>query len=602
MLSLKTKIFVSFSIIIITIIALSLFGIYSLNKLSQDSRAIIKDNYHSIDYSFLMFEELSKIEDIYNLKKIRKLDHNFINQDSLLKHISNFSILLHRQKNNITEKGEQELVKQLEMFFFDCKKVISENQNDENLLVENLETKIISMRKIISDIYNLNMNSIVRKNDIAENTSKEVISLMSIISFSSLIIILFFLIKFPNYIIKPIVELTSKIKAISAKSFDQKINFKSTDEIGSLTNAFNLMAERLKEFEEQHIDQKLFEKKRIESLVYGLNDGIILLDENNNIILINSKAQKLLFTENIPVINKNIFDLKKHSAKLDIYCNEIFSENKNNKQIEIFDDETKQFFNLDKIEVKLEKALNNKNEIKGTVLIFNNVTLFKEKDLAKTNLIATISHELKTPISSVNLSLKLLNDIRLGTLNEEQKKLVESISLQNRKLLRVVNELLDFTQVETGRINLIIEKTDPIQLIDLAISALMILFSEKEIELDFELLENPPQIKADKEKSVWILVNLLTNAIRYSSLHGKIKITLEKLENYLMFSVIDNGSGISQDDIENIFKKFVRSDKKKGTGLGLSIAKEMVETQGGKIWVESSINKGSKFHFTLPIA
>ena len=155
--------------------------------------------------------------------------------------------------------------------------------------------------------------------------------------------------------------------------------------------------------------------------------------------------------------------------------------------------------------------------------------------MAKTNLIATVSHELKTPISSINLSLKLLNDIRLGALNDEQIKLVEAISLQNRKLLRVVNELLDFAQVETGRINLIIEQTDPIQLIDLAISALLVLFSEKEIELDFELMENPPLIKADKEKSVWILVNLLTNAIRYSSLKGRIKIKLEKIENYLMY-------------------------------------------------------------------
>ncbi|MBI1933977.1 MAG: HAMP domain-containing protein [Ignavibacteriales bacterium] len=602
MLSLKTKIYGSFSIIIFTIIALVLCGIYSLNELAQDSRAIIKDNYHSIDYSFLMIEELDKFEEISLSKDIHNYSEKLTKKDSLLKVLSNFSETLLLQKNNVTEKGELELVNQLEVFFKNCRNKIIRDSNSNRNAETSIGSEIHSMRKIVGDIYKLNMNSIIHKNAIAKNTSEKVITLMSIISFGSLLIILFFLVKFPNYIIKPIVELTSKIKAISVKSFDQKINFKSADEIGSLTNAFNVMTERLKEFEEQHIDQKIFDKKRIESLVYGLNDGIILLDEYNNIVLINSKAIKLFSLEQIQTQNKNIYELRKHSDKLDKYWEKIFNENNKNGQIEIYDVDSEQYFNVDNIEIKLEKALNNKSEIKGKVLIFKNVTLFKEKDLAKTNLIATVSHELKTPISSINLSLKLLNDIRLGALNDEQIKLVEAISLQNRKLLRVVNELLDFAQVETGRINLIIEQTDPIQLIDLAISALLVLFSEKEIELDFELMENPPLIKADKEKSVWILVNLLTNAIRYSSLKGRIKIKLEKIENYLMYSVIDNGSGISQDELENIFKKFVRSDNKKGTGLGLSIAKEMVETQGGKIWVESKFHEGSQFHFTLPIA
>ncbi len=602
MLSLRGKIFSSFTIIIVTIVVLALFGIYSLKKLSKDTKAIIKDNYHSIDYTFLMIEELQRIEEINNSKIMKSDSGVIIKKDSLLIHISQFNNLLKLQKNNITEKGESELVNKLMTLFSDYKKnsfVSKKNEFSENKMMKH---ELFQMRKIIKDIYKINMKSIIHKNNIAESTSSEVITLMSIISFFSLIVILFFLARFPNYVIKPIVELTSKIKAISTKSFDQKMEFKSTDEIGSLTNAFNLMAERLKEYEEQHIDQKLFEKKRIESLVYGLNDGIILLDEYNNIVLVNSKAQKFFSIEHLQILNKNIFDLRLQSLKLDNFCKKIFSGKMENGQTEFYDVDSDQYFNIDKIEVKLEKALNNKNEVKGIVLILKNVTLFKEKDLAKTNLIATVSHELKTPISSINLSLKLLNDVRLGTLNEEQKKLVESISLQNRKLLRVVNELLDFTQVETGRINLIIEQIDPVELIDLAISALMVIFSEKEIELEFELMENPPQIKADKEKSVWILVNLLTNSIRYSPVRGKIKIQLEKAENFLMYSVIDNGPGITQEDLENIFKKFVRSDKKKGTGLGLSIAKEMVETQGGKIWVNSNFNSGSKFHFTLPIA
>lgn len=606
MLNLKSKIYGSLSILIITIIVLGFYGIYSLSKLSNDSKAIIKDNFLSIDYTFLMISELDKIDALNDSLKFhleRNENPDLVIIDSLAKHYFSFENLLKLQNNNITEIGESELVEKLKQSFSTYKLETKESNYYQKIHNRKKSKNYLQlMRNTISEIYNLNMKSILHKKKVAEKTSSEVISIMSIISFVSLVIIIFFVIRFPRYIVSPIVELTSKIKAISAKSFDQKIEFKSKDEIGSLTSAFNVMASRLMEYEEQHIDQLLFEKKRIESLVQGLNDGIILLDKEKKVILINSNALKILSLENLSVLNKNISILNKLSEKLNTISSQLLSNDKEIKQTEFYDHETDQYFNVDKIEIMHEKESSNKNEVKGIVIILKNVTLFKERDLAKTNLIATVSHELKTPISSVNLSLKLLNDFRLGTLNDDQKKLVESISLQNKKLLRVVNELLDYSQAETGKINLFIEQINPTQIVDLAASALMILLSEKEIELKLELMKNPPLIRADKEKSVWILVNILTNAIRYSPQKSQILIEMVRLDNFIKYSVIDHGSGISQVDIENIFKKFVKSDNKKGTGLGLSIAKEMVESQGGKIWVMSEINNGSQFYFTLPIA
>jgi signal transduction histidine kinase len=369
------------------------------------------------------------------------------------------------------------------------------------------------------------------------------------------------------------------------------------------------MAERLKEYEEQHLDQLLLEKKRIDSLVYGLNDGVILLDENRNIILINTTAQQILSLNSSEILNKNILTLNSHSKILEVLCS-IISPGKNeiSQPLDVYDEKSEQYYNLDTIEIKDENKNENKDEtdikVKGLVIILRNVTPFKERDIAKTNMLATVSHELKTPISSINLSLKLLTDARLGNLNDEQKKLVESITLQNKKLLRVVNDVLDFAQAETGKINLVIEKTDPAQVIDLATSALMMLFSEKEIDLNLEIMDNPPLIKADLEKSVWILVNILTNAIRYSSFQGKIILSLKDYGNYVRFSVLDYGPGISESEQEKIFQKFVK-DKAgyfKGTGLGLAIAKEFVESQGGEIWVNSQKGQGCQFNFTLPIA
>jgi len=609
MMNLKSKIYTGLTVLILVIAVIAAAGIYNLKILSEDSSAIIQDNYHTIDYSFLMLAELdsinSKLIKISQTERNDSIANTNIGSD-INQHIRVFREVLNLQENNITEPGEAELVNSLlhnfQLVENNIDKAIS---NNSGYLASNIVNSLSDLRNTIHEIYKLNMKSIIHKNNIAEETSTNAITYMLIISSFSLVIVLFYIFRFPNYIVSPIRELTDKIRAVSSKRYDQKIEIKSSDEIGALTESFNQMAERLKEYEEQHLDQLLLEKKRIDSLVYGLNDGVILLDENHNIILINTKAQQILTLHSSDILNKNIFKLSSHSKVLELISSVISpAKSENSQPLEVYDDKSKQYYNIDTIEIKDKDNESSDSSVKGLVIILRNVTPFKERDIAKTNMLATVSHELKTPISSINLSLKLLSDTRLGNLNNEQKKLIESITQQNKKLLRVVNDVLDFAQAETGKINLVIETIDPAQVIDLATSALMMLLSEKDINLKLEIMDNPPLIKADLEKSVWILVNILTNAIRYSSFQGKIILSLKKDGDYVRFSVLDYGPGISESEQEKIFKKFIK-DKTgyfKGSGLGLAIAKEFVETQGGEIWVNSQKDSGSQFNFTLPIA
>jgi signal transduction histidine kinase len=609
MLNLKSKIYTGLSVLILVIVIIATAGIYNLKLLSQDSSAIIQDNYHTIDYSFLMLAELDSIG-IKLIKLSQNNDDNSISHKNykleIEKHLENFNEVLNLQENNITEPGEAEfvslLVKNFDLF---KNKIVAKLITNSGYLSDSILISIADLRKTIYEIYKLNRDSIIHKNNIAEQTSLTAITYMFIISSLSLIIILFYIFRFPNYIITPIRELTDKIRAVSSKSFDQKIMIKSSDEIGDLTESFNQMTERLREYEEQHLDQLLLEKKRIDSIVYGLNDGVILLDEAKNIIIINSTAQRILSLESSQILNKNITTVESHSKIMEMIITVITSiKNDSQDSTYVYDDKSKRYYNIDTLEIKNENKNIDNLRIKGLVIILRDVTHFKEIDIAKTNLLATVSHELKTPISSINLSLKILSDTRLGNLNNEQRKMIESISQQNKKLLRVVNDVLDFAQAETGKISLVIETVDPAQIIDLGTSALMMLLSEKEIDLRIDIMEIPPLIKADLEKSVWILVNILNNAIRYSPVQGKIVISLGVEGDFVRFSILDYGPGISETDQKMIFQKFKKDNKGyfKGTGLGLAIAKEFVESQGGKIWVESQKDIGSHFHYTLPIA
>jgi signal transduction histidine kinase len=166
----------------------------------------------------------------------------------------------------------------------------------------------------------------------------------------------------------------------------------------------------------------------------------------------------------------------------------------------------------------------------------------------------------------------------------------------------MVNELLDFSQTETGNIKLKISKVRPEDIADLSVTAIMMLLSEKKIQINLNLADNLPDVKADLEKTVWVLVNLITNAIRYTPESGYIDLSAENENEFIKFSVHDQGPGISKEDQDKIFKRFVQvGNKNKGTGLGLAISKEFVQAQGGKIIVESEPGKGSTFSFFLPV-
>jgi signal transduction histidine kinase len=260
------------------------------------------------------------------------------------------------------------------------------------------------------------------------------------------------------------------------------------------------------------------------------------------------------------------------------------------------------YYKRETIEITAESNEAGHGVLIGYLIILKNITQFEEEDLAKNNFIANVSHELKTPISSINLILKLLEDDRVGTLSDEQKKLVQSIRVQANRLSRITNELMEFSRFESGGIQLKLAPINPEEIIAYAVDAVSMLLKEKEIALETQIAPGLPQVLADTEKSVWVLVNIIGNAIRYSPLRGEIVISAARSDHGVKFSVKDQGPGIAEENQKKIFDKFVRigNQSSKGWGVGLAMSKEFVESQGGAIWVESELGQGSRFSFTLP--
>jgi two-component system, NtrC family, sensor histidine kinase KinB len=189
----------------------------------------------------------------------------------------------------------------------------------------------------------------------------------------------------------------------------------------------------------------------------------------------------------------------------------------------------------------------------------------------------------------------------VGTLTAEQKELVQSLKDDNKRLLRILSELLDMTQVESGKIQLTLLDIQPTLLVNKALESVQNAAKQKNINIQKQISENIPAVKADADKTTWVLNNFLTNAIRYSPENAEIIIAIQQQGNSVQFTVQDFGKGIDPQYKDKIFDRYFKiPGTKEGTGLGLAICKEFIEAQGGVIAVDSDFGKGSSFSFALP--
>lgn len=613
--TLKSKILAGLFFLLILILSISLTGIISIYYLSSDSNEIIKDNYASLEYCQKM---LSSIEKIFNdvvsaNSKSLSTTELYVIRNKIKTEQNEFEKNLSLQKDNITEPGEKKLVTVVvnlySKFSIELNNTEKSYSNLTDIKLQSLRNEYLALTQSIREIYDVNNKAVYTRSKIAHKTADKVSLVMAIVTAVSIVLTIAFIFYFPSYLTFPILELTKKIDDISNRKYDQRIEIKSNDEFRTLADAFNKMTFKLKEYEEQHIDELILEKRRIETLVANLQDGSLLLDNDFSILHANNKFCELTGLSVSKLIGKKIFELENKNEITEFFFTLNVESIKDNhslldKKIRVKSNNHSEYYKILLLEISRSFKSEVQKEISGYILLIQNITSFEERDIAKTNLLATISHELKTPLSSINLSLKLLEDDRIGSLNSEQKELVQSIKQHSARILKLVNEVLDFTQAETGQIKLKISEHNINDIIEFGTFAVLMLLNEKEIDLKVLANKDLPKVKCDIEKTVWVIVNLLTNAIRYSEKKGRIIISAERTNNYLQFSIRDFGSGISEEEQNRIFEKYVTSSSRsaKGTGLGLAIAKEFVEVQGGQISFTSELNKGTTFYFTLPIA
>ncbi|MEN2415234.1 sensor histidine kinase [Flavobacterium mesophilum] len=568
----KTKLNLGVGLLFLMIIILSLVSAYSVFLIKQDTENILKSNYNTLEYSRNMIFALDGMKS--NSKET----------------IQNFEENLEKQTQNITEPGEKQATEKLKESFA----LLAKNTADENIKVQ--------IRQDIFAIMKLNLDAIKQKSDIAKKSAETANLSIAIVGSLCFLIAFNLLVNLPNNIANPIKELTLSIKEIANKNYSERVHFTSHSEFGDLAKSFNTMAQKLEEYHDSNVYKLLFEKKRLETLINNMNDPIIGLDNEGIVLFVNDEALKIIGLKSEDIIGKSASEL---AISNDLIRSLILKENETPKKqpLKIFAHGKESYFEKEIHNITITPTGEEKEINIGDVIILRNITLFKELDFAKTNFIATVSHELKTPIASIKLSLQLLENSKTGEMNDDQKQLVESIKDDSQRLLKITGELLNLSQLETGNIQLNIGKSNPNEIVKYAVEAVKIQADQKQIQLIVDADENLKNVKADAEKTGWVLINYLSNAIRYSSEKSTILIKLKEENNHMVFQVIDTGKGIEPRYKDKVFDKYfqIPGSQKSGTGLGLAISKEFIEAQNGSVGVESNLGLGSTFWFTLKV-
>ena len=241
----------------------------------------------------------------------------------------------------------------------------------------------------------------------------------------------------------------------------------------------------------------------------------------------------------------------------------------------------------------------------GVVLILQDVTQFRELDKMKSDFMAAVSHEFRTPLTSVNMGVDILRQKLLGPLTKAQEELLDTSKQDCERLTKLVRELLQLSKLESGKVEMREDIVEVRRVIESTLQPLYLPFREKGVELRFAVENHVPQLLGDEQQFSWVISNLVTNALRYTDRGGSVEVSAVPDGDSVLIRVEDTGRGIPAEHLNSIFDKFVQvkqsADSTPGSvGLGLAIAKEIVELYGGKIWVESELNRGTAFYFRLP--
>jgi signal transduction histidine kinase len=597
--SLKTKLVLASCGPLLILMIVGLISIRTITNSSKTLERIFSEDYSRVVACLTMKQAIQEIEHGADAYLWENGGSNDINS-AMLK----FSRSLKFQQNNASLTGEKELTGKLtevwKVYSIDLEKFLqlpADTGERRNFYVTKLLPRSDDVLNTAQQIIDINLNNMMSADGQVRYQATKTNRTVIVLLLAGAILALIFVAILAPSILRPISNLTRSVKEIQRGNLDLVVKARSGDEIGQLAEAFNEMTSSLRELRRTNRARLIRSQKATLSALNSLPDAVVICNPAGDIELSNETAQ-LLFAlktgtriqsiENEKI--RELFDrayLEMRPIRLKTY----------DAAIQVFKDGEERFFLPEAVPI-----LDEERRLIGVTLILTDVTKLRQLDEVKSGLISTVSHELKTPLTSIRLAAHVLLDEKLGPLTPKQAELVMAAREDSERLYRIIENLLDIHRLEFGQPTLDILPVSPEAVLLNVVEEMRPAFVDRGISLVLDLSGDLPQVLADKLRLEIVFSNLLSNGLKFTPPGGHVKISALSENCSVLFAVEDTGSGIPEEYLPHIFEKFFRVPgrvQQSTTGLGLAIVKEIIEAHGSKVEVSSKLGQGTKFSFRL---
>lgn len=608
--SLRKKILIGYGLALCLTIAVIVWSLINLNRLGNAADAILKENYQSILAAENMIDALERQDSVV---LFYLLDYARQDMRQFREYESHFLLWLGRAKDNITIPGEEKILQDIESAYSNYLAGFSSlqktNQSDQAQTLTSYHDSLLpaldTVRHRCIQLRELNQNTMFKASSRAAEVSDRAFWSVFTIGTGAVLLGLVFSLLLAGLIVRPVHQIIDASQKIAQGDYDVEVKSKARDEIGVMAQDFNVMVKKLKAYSDLNVKRILSEKHKSEAVIRSIDDGLIVLGADLKIEDLNPSAARIFDKTPDEIKGRHLLEITT-DEKLFEYVKQSFASRQaagrdtDTNILSVKKDSSQQHYLF-----SVTPVLAGEEDVSSMVLLLRDVTRLKELDRLKSEFVMAASHELKTPLTSIAMSISLLKERLIGRLDPQQSELLEAADEEVQRLKALLGDLLDISKIEAGKMPFDFDSIAADIIFEKALSVFRNQAQEKGIELSYAVPAGLPRMKADVNKITWVLTNLISNALRYTQTGGYIRLSARQAGAQVFVSVADNGTGIPYEYQSRIFDKFVRVKTEQtlgGSGLGLSICKEIVRAHGGTIWVDSLPGQGSTFTFTVPAA
>ncbi len=610
--NLRSKLLLSYLVFVVALIALGGWSAWRLREMGRVSQLILSNNYDSVVAAQDMKESAERLDSAALFFLLGERERAIA---QMREHRRLFDIAFDKAAGNITEPGEPVMIesirlardsydKHLETFFKATPKEYAENAG--NRYFDRLEPAFHKLRAQCDGLLRLNQSAMLAKSGAAVEGSRRWFLATLILAASLVAVGLSGAFIFAERIVRPVRQLTEVTARIAGGNLDVKAEINSRDEIGLLAAEFNRMAERLRQLRRSDLGKIVVAQQTTEAAIDSLYDPVLVTDAQGKVTKLNRAAEGI-FGDEAGVTGRSISEVSRDNRivaavaeALSEQC-AVSSENVA-AALPLKVDGAERAFRLRATPVRDEGR-----QLLGAVVLLEDITHLREVDRLKSDFIAVASHELRSPLTNVQMGIHVLIEGGAGELTDRQLDVLYNCRRDCEKLEKLMSDLLDLSKVEAGGNAPHLIVTDIGRLVISAAESLKPFAQSKGLTLKTEIPFDLPFALADRGQIERVIVNLVGNAVRNTPRGGEIEMTAAHHEDYVSVSVKDTGRGIPPEHLSRIFDRFARapdsqSNSESGAGLGLAISKRLIEAHGGQITVHSEVGRGSTFTFTLQTA